>query len=132
MKTRKVRKLLAFVLAVSMVVPAAPSLAAQGGDMQDEVEAVNDTYAAGATATLHFDADPANSKSEVLHGSTGFLYGVSEVNVPSADLLGAISPKILVQKAKGGQQHPSGDGYRLTPYLRGCGVENIQIYLQDY
>lgn len=132
MKTRKVRKLLAFILAVSMVVPAAPSLAAQGGDMQDEAEAVNDTYAAGATATLHFDADPVNSKSEVLHGSTGFLYGVSEVNVPSADLLGAISPKILVQKAKGGQQHPSGDGYRLTPYLRGCGVENIQIYLQDY
>ncbi len=83
-------------------------------------------------ATLHFDASPANSKNELLHGSTGFLYGVSEIGVPSADLISAIQPKILVQKAADGKQHPSGDGYRLTPYLRACGVENIQIYLQDY
>lgn len=83
-------------------------------------------------AALKFDVDPAKKKSEVFHGSTGFLYGVSEVNVPSADLLSAISPKILVQKAADGKQHPSGDGYRLTPYLKSCGVENIQIYLQDY
>lgn len=125
MKKRIVRKLLVFALAVSMVVPAAPSLAAQGENSRIDTRDSNG-------ATLHFDADPENSKSEVLHGSTGFLYGVSEVNVPSADLLSAISPKILVQKAADGQQHPSGDGYRLTPYLRECGVENIQIYLQDY
>ncbi len=83
-------------------------------------------------ATLHFDANPANSKAEVLHGSTGFLYGVSEIGVPSADMIKAIQPKILVQKAADGQQHPSGDGYRLTSYLKECGVENIQIYLQDF
>jgi len=83
-------------------------------------------------AMLHFDADPTNNKGKLLHGSTGFLYGVSEVNVPSGDLIKAISPKIFVQKAADGQQHPSGDGYRLTPFLQECGVENIQIYLQDY
>ncbi len=80
---------------------------------------------------LHFDVSPQKGK-ELFHGSTGFLYGVSEIGVPSADLIKAISPKILVQKAADGQQHPSGDGYRLTPYLQECGVENIQIYLQDY
>lgn len=83
-------------------------------------------------SALRFNMDPAEKGSEVFHGSTGFLYGVSEVNVPSADLLSGISPKILVQKAADGMQHPSGDGYRLTPYLKACGVENIQIYLQDY
>ena len=83
-------------------------------------------------ATLNFDASPANRKTPLLHGSTGFLYGVSEVNVPSSELLKAISPKILVQKAADGQQHPSGDGYRLANYLKSCGVENIQIYVQDY
>lgn len=83
-------------------------------------------------STLRFNVNPSAKKGEVFHGSTGFLYGVSEVNIPSADLLKAISPKILVQKAADGQQHPSGDGYRLTPYLKSCGVENIQIYLQDY
>lgn len=83
-------------------------------------------------ATLHFNADPAKSMTEVFHGSTGFLYGVSEIGVPSADMIQAIQPKILVQKAADGKQHPSGDGYRLTHYLKECGVENIQIYLQDY
>lgn len=81
-------------------------------------------------ATLHFDA--SGNTGDMLHGSTGFLYGVSENNVPSSDLLEAISPKILVQKAADGKQHPSGDGYRLTSYLEECGVENVQIYLQDY
>lgn len=79
---------------------------------------------------LHFDA--SQNTGDMLHGSTGFLYGVSEVNVPSVDLIKAIQPKILVQKAADGKQHPSGDGYRLTGYLEECGVENIQIYLQDY
>ncbi len=82
-------------------------------------------------AMLHFNVSPEEGK-ELLHGSTGFLYGVSEIGVPSADLIKAIAPKILVQKAADGQQHPSGDGYRLTSYLSECGVENIQIYLQDY
>lgn len=86
----------------------------------------------GTEATLHFDLSPENSKGEIFHGSTGFLYGVSEVNVPTYDMLAALSPKILVQKAADGKQHPSGDGYRLTSYLKSCGVENIQIYLQDY
>ena len=81
-------------------------------------------------AALHFDA--SENTGDLFHGSTGFLYGVSEVGVPSADLIKAIQPKILVQKAADGKQHPSGDGYRLENYLTECGVENIQIYLQDY
>lgn len=83
-------------------------------------------------ATLHFDANPANSKNELLHGSTGFLYGVSEAGVPATDLVSAIRPKFVIQKVADGKQHPSGDGYRLDNYLRESGVENIQGYLQDY
>lgn len=81
-------------------------------------------------AALHFDA--SENTGDIFHGSTGFLYGVSEAGVPSSDLIKAIQPKILVQKAADGKQHPSGDGYRLEKYLTECGVENIQIYLQDY
>ncbi len=80
--------------------------------------------------TLNFDV--LDSLGDMLHGSTGFLYGVSEVNVPSMDLITAIKPKIVVQKAADGKQHPSGDAYRLTSYLKEAGVENLQVYLQDY
>lgn len=80
--------------------------------------------------TLNFDL--TKSLGEMKHRSTGFLYGVSENNVPSTDLIGAIKPKFLVQKAADGKQHPSGDAYRLTSYLKENGVENLQVYLQDY
>ncbi|BBF45384.1 hypothetical protein lbkm_4151 [Lachnospiraceae bacterium KM106-2] len=81
-------------------------------------------------SSLKFDV--TKNTGDMLHGSTGFLYGVSEVNVPSNDLLSAIQPKIMVQKAADGMQHPSGDAYRLTSYLKDAGVKNIQVYLQDY
>ena len=80
-------------------------------------------------ATLHFDA--ASSTGAMLHSATGALYGASEINIPSNGLIRAIEPKIMVQKAKDGLQHPSGDGYRLEKYLDASGAENVQIYIQD-
>ncbi len=125
------KRFLALLLAAGLAVPAVPAAAA-GQETALEAAEGAQKAAQADVPTLHFDASPQSSTGELLHGSTGFLYGVSEVNVPSADLLRAIAPKILVQKAADGKQHPSGDGYRLTPYLTECGVENIQIYLQDY
>ena len=80
--------------------------------------------------TLKFDMD--KQTTEMFHGSTGFLYGISEVNVPSTDLVTGIGPKMVVQKAKDGKQHPSGDLSRLTNYLQDAGLESLQVYLQDY
>ena len=84
----------------------------------------------GDKVALEFDT--TDSKGDMFHGSTGFLYGISEVGVPSWDLVSSLKPGILVQKAADGKQHPSGDGYRLTNYLKSAGVKNIEIYLQDY
>ncbi|SKB56187.1 F5/8 type C domain-containing protein [Lachnospiraceae bacterium] len=84
----------------------------------------------GDKVALEFDT--TDSKGDMFHGSTGFLYGISEVGVPSYDLVSALKPGILIQKAPDGKQHPSGDAYRLTDYLKNAGVKNIQIYLQDY
>lgn len=122
--------------ALDTAIEAADSILAQGDEAQQPAvdEALSNLRKASDGlsfgAALNFDA--SQNTGDMFHGSTGFLYGVSEVNVPSSDLIEAIEPKILVQKAKDGQQHPSGDGYRLASYLDSCGVENIQIYLQDY
>ncbi len=80
--------------------------------------------------SLYFDMN--KQTTEMFHGSTGFLYGISEVNVPSTDLVTGIGPKMVVQKAKDGKQHPSGDLSRLTNYLTDAGLESLQVYLQDY
>ena len=78
---------------------------------------------------LHFDM----SQRETLYkGSTGFLYGAAEINVPSIDLLYGLKPDTMVQKAFGGKQHPTGDAVRTGSALLSAGVRDMQIYLQDY
>ncbi|NLN40931.1 MAG: hypothetical protein GX160_02895 [Clostridiales bacterium] len=63
--------------------------------------------------------------------AVGFLYGLSEPNIPTVDLLKGINPKFIVQKVVDGLQHPTGDGVRLESMADAIGVEHIQIYLQD-
>lgn len=77
---------------------------------------------------LHFDM----AQEQILYkGSTGFLYGESEINVPSIDLLQGLQPDTMVQKAVGGLQHPTGDAVRTSSALLSAGVRDMQIYLQD-
>ena len=79
-------------------------------------------------AELNFDM---STKSTLYHGSTGFLYGTAEINVPSIDLLQGVKPKVMVQKALGGLQHPTGDAIRTLSSNEAAGAEQIQVYLQD-
>jgi len=89
----------------------------------------NITFYRGYEEELHFDM----SKRQTLYkGSTGFLYGEAEINVPSIDLLTGLQPDTMVQKAYGGKQHPTGDAIRTGSALLESGVRDMQIYLQDY
>ena len=79
-------------------------------------------------AELHFDM---NERGLLYKGSTGFLYGEAEPNVPTIDLLQGLQPATMVQKALGGLQHPTGDAIRTKSALEAAGVKSIQVYLQD-
>ena len=72
-----------------------------------------------------------SQRDKLYKGSTGFLYGESEINVPSIDLLQGLKPDTMVQKAVGGLQHPTGDAVRTGSALLEAGVRDMQIYLQD-
>ncbi|MBO5372697.1 MAG: leucine-rich repeat protein [Lachnospiraceae bacterium] len=93
-------------------------------------QVIEETDGYESEPTLKFDMN--KQTTDMFHGSTGFLYGISEVNVPSTDLVTGIAPKMVVQKAKDGKQHPSGDASRLANYLTDAGLESLQVYLQDY
>lgn len=77
---------------------------------------------------IHFDMAQRNA---LYKGSTGFLYGAAEINVPSIDLLYGLKPDTMVQKAYAGKQHPTGDAIRTGSALNAAGVRDMQIYLQD-
>lgn len=75
--------------------------------------------------------DMRENNGEIMHGATGFLYGASEPNIPTIDLLAPLKPQVMVQKASNGLQHPSGDGTRVADYILEAGVNEVQIYIQD-
>ncbi len=66
------------------------------------------------------------------HGAAGFLYGMGEDGVPSVNLLTPIKPKIAVQKAPDGMQHPNGDALKVAETFIEAGGEQVQIYMQDF
>lgn len=93
------------------------------------IEYRNITFYTGDESKIHFDM----SKRETLYkGSTGFLYGEAEINVPSIDLLRGLKPDTMVQKAYAGKQHPTGDAVRTSSALLASDVRDMQIYLQDH
>ncbi len=90
----------------------------------------NITFYSGAVEEpISFDM---RHRDALYKGSTGFLYGEAEINVPSIDLLTGLQPDTMVQKAYGGKQHPTGDAIRTSSALLESGVKDMQIYLQDY
>jgi len=76
--------------------------------------------------------DMANRTGALKHGAAGFLYGLGEDGVPSAQLLAPLKPKITVQKAPDGMQHPNGDALSVSETFIEADGEQIQVYLQDY
>lgn len=73
-----------------------------------------------------------SQRERLYKGSTGFLYGAAEINVPTIDLLQGLKPDTMVQKAVGGKQHLTGDAVRTSSALLASGVRDMQIYLQDH
>ena len=79
-------------------------------------------------AEIHFDME---KRAKLYKGSTGFLYGQAEPNVPTIDLLQGLQPAVMVQKALGGLQHPTGDATRVRSSVGAAGAKSIQVYFQD-
>ena len=78
-------------------------------------------------ATLSFDF--SKKTGEVMKGASGYLYGVAENGVPSADMVESLDVTTISQKVIGGLQHPIGDIDNVSPMLENTKYD--VVYLQD-
>lgn len=83
-------------------------------------------------ATLTVDMDPEVSTGEIMHGASGFLYGISSEDVPTSNTLVPLKPKILATKGAVGTEHPYGDALDVAKTFLESGGEQIQMYNQNY
>lgn len=70
--------------------------------------------------------------NQIKQSATGWLYGLSENDVPSLESIEALKPKVLATKNKDGLQHPTGDAWRVADTFFAAGGKQLQIYLTDY
>jgi hypothetical protein len=84
-----------------------------------------------AATNPQLEVDLSVDEGEMLNGGAGFLYGMSEPNVPDINTIIPLKPYATVQKAPDGLQHPNGDALKVSDYFLEAGGEQIQIYVQD-
>lgn len=91
------------------------------------------------TVTVHLDQtgcteNTNNTNCQITHGSTGFLYGLTDDGVSSDTTLNGLSldsNSVLVGKSPDGVQHPNGDVLNTTDQWKRNGGGEIQVYMKE-
>ena len=78
------------------------------------------------TLTIDF-----SQQSELSGRASGFLYGIAEDDVPTAEIAESIGINTLATKPAGGLQHPIGDVEQVAETFTEAGGEYLFIYTQD-
>lgn len=124
----KIRKPLAALLATATMA----ALAATSG-------AATALAIGNPTVTVHLDQtgcteNTNNTNCQITHGSTGFLYGLTDDGVSSDTTLNGLSldsNSVLVGKSPDGVQHPNGDVLNTTDQWKRNGGGEIQVYMKE-
>ena len=72
-----------------------------------------------------------SQQSELTGRAAGFLYGLAEDDVPTAEITESIGINTLATKPAGGLQHPIGDVEQVAETFTEAGGEYLFIYTQD-
>lgn len=76
--------------------------------------------------------DMSGEDHDILHGSAGFLYGISNAGVPDVNTLTPLKPKVLATKGALGTEHPYGDALDVADEFFEAGGEQVQMYTSNY
>ena len=76
--------------------------------------------------------DASAPSGEVMHGASGYLYGIAEDGVPSHNMVESLNITSLATKTQGGLQHPIGEvGDVAAEAMAGGSLDYLIVYLQD-
>ncbi len=85
-----------------------------------------------AAQTPRMVVDMTDRQGEIMHGASGFLYGISSENVPTTDLITPLKPTVLATKGILGTEHPYGDAADVAETFFASGGEMLQMYTSNY
>ncbi|MGA7148667.1 MAG: hypothetical protein WBX17_09295 [Microbacterium sp.] len=89
------------------------------------------TAVPASAATEVVTVDFSESTGPVHGGAAGYLYGLSDPDVPTASVIAGAGVKHLTQMPEGGEQHPNGGALTVSDTFFRAGGEEIYINVQD-
>lgn len=123
MRKRKLfhgKRFLASLLAVTM-----------GFGMTGAVPEGSTAYAAPAGSQV-LTVDMKETTGDILHGAAGFLYGISNEEIPTNNTMVPLKPKVLCTKGALGTEHPYGDALDVAKSFLESGGEQVMMYNSNY
>lgn len=124
MKSRFLKKLTSIVIAAAAAVNV--SLAA----LPVSAQGLKKSKISAATPRLVVDM--LEDEGDIMHGASGFLYGISSEGVPENSLIVPLKPKVLASKGALGTEHPYGDALDVAESFFKSGGEMVQMYCSNY
>lgn len=114
------KRVLAYTLAAAVALPTAAIRP------QTVAAAEEDTYAPTMTV------DMTDELGEIMHGASGFLYGISSEDVPTMNLITPLKPKVLATKGALGTEHPYADALDVAETFLESGGQMVQMYNSNF
>lgn len=99
---------------------------ASAGIEPKEVKAAEDDFVPVMTV------DMTDELGDLLHGASGFLYGISSEDVPTLNLITPLKPKVLATKGALGTEHPYAEALDVAETFLESGGEMVQMYNSNY
>ncbi len=114
-----IRQIMGLTLSLALALPAISGIAPA------EVKAVDDFVPV-------MTVDMTDELGELMHGSSGFLYGISSEDVPATSLITPLKPKVLATKGALGTEHPYADALDVAKTFFEAGGEMVQMYNSNF
>lgn len=76
--------------------------------------------------------DMTSDNGKMRHGASGFLYGISNEEVPTTNTLLPLKPQVLATKGALGTEHPYSDAFDVAEQFFRAGGKMLQMYTSNY
>lgn len=92
----------------------------------------SDLISVKAAGNQTFTVDMTDEQGELTHGASGFLWGLSNEDIPTTNMIAPLKPKVLATLAMNGSEHPYGDPIDVAKTFLESGGEQVQMYTNTY
>ena len=116
-----VKRIVSYAICCSLIIPA----------VRMPLKVTKEAKAAeGYAPTL--TVDMTDELGKIMHGASGFLYGISSEDVPTMNLITPLKPKVLATKGALGTEHPYADALDVAETFLEAGGQMVQMYDSNF